>query len=134
MQESIFTKIIKGDIPCHKVYEDENTIAFLDIHPIQPGHILVVPKRQVEQFTELDPATYAQLMKVSHALAKHLQDITACWRVTLRIEGFDVPHAHVHLVPTNKENDSYNANRMDTEPDHAALAAMAKKLYFEGSV
>jgi histidine triad (HIT) family protein len=134
MQDSIFTKIIKGEIPCHKVYEDDAVIAFLDIHPIQPGHILVVPKEQVEQFTELSNETYMHVMKVSHALAKHLQTITQCWRVTLRIEGFDVPHTHVHLVPTNQENDSYNAQRMDTEPDHSALADMAKKLYFEGDV
>jgi histidine triad (HIT) family protein len=134
MQDTIFTKIIKGEIPCHKVYEDDTVIAFLDIHPIQPGHILVVPKVQVEQFTELDEQTYEHLMNVSHTLAKHLQAETHCWRVMLRIEGFDVPHTHVHLVPTNHENDSYNAQRMNAEPDHAALAAMAKKLYFEGVV
>ena len=134
MTDSIFTKIIKGEIPCHKVYEDDKTIAFLDIHPIQPGHILVVPKRQIEQFTELDADTYAHLMNVTHVLAKHLQNLTNCWRVTLRIEGYDVPHTHVHLVPTNHENDSYNANRMDIEPDHVALAEMAKKLYLEGTI
>jgi histidine triad (HIT) family protein len=134
MQDSIFTKIIKGEIPCHKVYEDDTTIAFLDIHPIQPGHILVVPKAQIEQFTELQEEAYAHLMKVSHVLAKHVQNITDCWRVTLRIEGFDVPHTHVHLVPTNNEHDSYNAQRMDAEPDHAALEEMAKKLYFEGEI
>lgn len=128
MQDSVFTKIIKGDIPAHKIYEDDQVIAFLDIRPIRPGHTLVVPKVQVEQFTELDSADYSYLMAVSQLIAQKIQEVTKCWRVCLRIEGFDVAHTHVHLVPCDNENDSYNSGRMDKEPDHAALAEMAKKL------
>jgi histidine triad (HIT) family protein len=131
VQDSVFTKIIKGEIPCHKVYEDDTVLAFLDIHPIQPGHTLVIPKVQVEQFTELDDPTYGHLMDAVLLLAKHMQAVTKCWRVNVRIEGYDVPHAHVHLVPTNNENESYNPQRMDGEPDHAALAEMAAKLQID---
>lgn len=126
--DSIFTKIIRGDIPAHYVYKDDLAVGFLDIHPIQPGHTLIVPKAQVEQFTDMDEPGFSALMRVAHQFSKHMKEVLGCKRVVVRIEGFDIPHTHVHLIPVNEEHESYRAGRFDEEPDHEALAAMAKKL------
>ena len=75
MSDSIFTKIIKGEIPCHKVYEDEQTLAFLDIHPVQPGHVLVVPKAQIASLWELDDATYQAVMATTRQVARRCQQV-----------------------------------------------------------
>lgn len=128
---SIFTKIINNEIPSHKIYEDDEVLAFLDIYPIQMGHTLVVPKQQVDPFTNLSEATYGHLMAVCRRLAIHLQSKTKCKRVTLRIDGYDVPHAHVHLVPSNTPEDTYKPGRMEIEPDHQELANVAKKLKYK---
>ena len=130
MQPSIFTRIINGEIPCHKIYEDDKTIAFLDIHPTQPGHTLVVLKRQVDQFTELTDDEFTYLTSVSKKIAAHLQEILESYRIVMKFEGFDVPHVHAHLIPCMEPNDSYREGRESEEPDHAALAAMAEKLAF----
>lgn len=129
MSDSIFTKIIKGEIPCHKIYEDDQVIAFLDIHPIKPGHTLVVTKKQVEQFTELDPEDYSYLMAVSQLIGQKIQKTLNSKRVLIRIEGLDVSHTHVHLIPTNTVDGIYEQD-MDSEPDHIALAKMAEQLAF----
>ena len=131
MQKSIFTKIIDGDIPCHKVYENDLLIAFLDIHPVQPGHTLVVFKQQVEQFTDMNQADFSAFMNVVHTIAQKKQKKTGSHRIVLRFEGFDVPHVHAHLIPCEKEGDSYRADRDKDEPDHVALAAVAKELYMK---
>jgi histidine triad (HIT) family protein len=81
MADSIFTKIIKGEIPCHKIYEDDQVIAILDIHPITPGHTLVIPKKQIKQFTKLEPEDYSYLMAVSQLVAQKVQSVTGCLRV-----------------------------------------------------
>ena len=125
---SIFTKIINNEIPNYKIYEDDEVLAFLDIYPIQPGHMLVVSKQQVDPFTNLSTATYGHLMAVCRQLAIHLQSKTKCKRVVLRIDGYDVPHTHVHLVPSNTPKDTYKPGRMDIAPNHQELNKMAKKL------
>lgn len=130
MQESIFTKIIKGEIPCHKIYEDEHTFAFLDIHPVQPGHILVVPKRQVEFVWDLDEETYQNLMKTVKKLALHLRERMHVSYVGEKIEGVDVPHAHVHLIPFSTVDEFQHHPDMQAEPNHAVLAELAQKLAF----
>jgi histidine triad (HIT) family protein len=129
MQDSIFTKIIKGEIPCHKVYEDDKVLAFLDIHPIQPGHVLVVPKKQVDHFDDLEQADYVAVFGAVKQLATQIKSVTGAARACLRVEGFDVPHAHVHVYPCNNPQDFYaKTDRSKIEPDHEALADMAKKL------
>lgn len=128
MQPTIFTKIINGEVPCHKVYEDEHTIAFLDIYPIGPGHVLVVSKKQIDHFDDLDDINYQALFGTVRLVAKRVKAVLGVKRACLRIEGFDIPHAHVHVIPCNKTEDFYHADRMALEPDHAALAAMAKRL------
>jgi histidine triad (HIT) family protein len=130
-QDSIFTKIIKGEIPCHKVYEDERTLAFLDISPSQPGHTLVIPKVQVEFVWDLDDEDYQAVMATAKKVARRLRDVLEVPYVGVRVIGTDVPHAHVHLVPFTTADDYYARRDMDTEPDHPALAALAQKLKFE---
>ncbi len=128
MQDSIFTKIIKGEVPCHKVYEDDKTIAFLDIHPVQPGHTLVVFKQQIEQFTDMNQDDFSAYMSTVQKIARHLQQKLTAQRIVLRFEGFDVPHVHAHLIPCEKEGDSYRSGRENEEPDHVALAAVTQEL------
>ena len=126
--DTIFTRIIRGEIPAHRVYEDGDFLGFLDIHPIQPGHTLIVTKKQVEQFTELGSKDFENLMSTAREYARHMQKILDCKRVVLRIEGFDVPHVHVHLIPCNHEHDSYREGRDKEEPNHDDLRKMAEKL------
>lgn len=129
MEESIFTKIIKGEIPCEKIYEDAKTMAFLDIHPITPGHTLVVPKTQVDQFDDLSPDDYAALWQTVQKIANRLKEQLDCVRACVRVEGFDVPHAHVHVYPCNNPDDFYgDSDRLQKEPDHQALSDMAARL------
>jgi len=128
--ESIFTKIIKGDIPSHKIYEDDKVFAFLDIHPIQPGHVLVVTKTQIDHAWDVDDETYLHLMLVVKRLALHLRQQLAVARVASQIVGVDVPHCHVHLIPINSAAD-FHAEPSTVEPDQAGLAELAKKLALE---
>jgi histidine triad (HIT) family protein len=130
MPDSIFTKIIKGEIPCHKVYEDDLTLAFLDIHPVQPGHVLVVPKKQIEFVWDLPDEDYAAVMAAVKKAALRLREVLSVRYVGERIVGVDVPHAHVQLIPFNTVAEFKAAQDMDAEPDHAALAEMAARLAF----
>jgi histidine triad (HIT) family protein len=127
MEKSIFTKIIEGDIPSHKIYEDELTFAFLDIYPSRPGHTLVVPKKQVDHLDDLPEEDYQALMKTVQKLMTHLKKTLSVNRTCLKVEGFDVPHAHVHLVPCNNHQDFY-AQPPEGEPNYEELKNMVKKL------
>lgn len=130
MQETLFTKIINGEIPSHKIYEDDQVYAFLDIHPIQPGHTLVVPKTPTSEFQELSDEEYEALFKAIKKIAIKIKKVTGAKRVCSRIEGFDVPHTHIHLYPCNTARDFYGErDREQQEPNHQALAAMAQKLF-----
>jgi len=125
LEDSIFTKIIKGEIPSHKIYEDDKTCAFLDIRPVQPGHVLVVPKAQIGKFYDLSDEDLAALFLVAKKVAKHMEK-TLGKRITVQIEGFDMPdHAHVKLIPADK-GEEFRA--MPQEASQAELAAMAAKL------
>lgn len=128
MQESIFTKIVKGEIPCHKVYEDELTLAFLDIHPVQPGHVLVIPKEQIEFVWDLPDELYQAVMATAKKVALHMREVLPQQFIHERIVGIDVPHAHVQLIPFDTAADLRVEQDMSAEPDHAALAEIAKKL------
>ena len=128
MEDSIFTKIIKGEIPCHKVFEDEHTFAFLDIYPVQPGHTLVISKKQVASVWDLEPAEYAALMNSVKYIALHLREVLGVPYVGEIVEGVDVPHAHVHLVPFSTSDEFRNMPDRSIEPDHQALAEMAKNI------
>jgi histidine triad (HIT) family protein len=95
---SIFTQIIKGEIPCYKIYEDDRTFAFLDIHPESKGHVLVVPKTEVDKIYDLSDEDYQALMATVKKLSKHLESKLGA-RILWKVVGTDVPHAHVHLMP-----------------------------------
>lgn len=134
MQDSIFTKIIKGEIPSHKIYEDEHTIAFLDIFPAAEGHALVIPKVQVEFIWDLPETDYANLMISVQKVGQRLREITGKKYVGTMVIGTDVPHAHVHVVPFETAQEikavASMTGRDEKEPDHAALSALAEKLRF----
>jgi histidine triad (HIT) family protein len=130
-EPGIFTKIINGDIPCHKIYEDDKTFAFLDIHPIQPGQVLVVPKTEVPFAWDLDDATYQSLMATAKKIALRLREqFPDKTHVGMHVEGLDVAHAHLKIFPFSTHQEFTNHPDMSAEPDHAALAEMAKKLAF----
>jgi len=128
---SIFTKIINGEIPSHKVYEDEHTYAFLDIHPIQPGHVLVVPKKQVAFVWDLEPSDYQALMATVQKVGQRVREVFPDKdRVGVMIEGLDVvDHAHVKVFPFSK-GEYRTVPDMSAEPDHEVLAGIAEKLRF----
>ena len=128
---SIFRKIVDGEIPSHKIYEDDNVLAFMDIHPIQPGHVLVIPKKEVETFEQLDDELYMQVMTVVKRVASKIKQELKPKRVGVIIEGFDVPHAHIKVLPINSEAELRHLPNMDEEPDHDALAKMAERLRLE---
>lgn len=95
---SIFTKIVNGEIPCYKIYEDEKVLAFLDINPETKGHTLVIPKNEVDKLYELEDEDYDAVMHAAKKLAKHMEKVTDR-RTLWKVIGTDVPHAHVHLMP-----------------------------------
>ena len=130
MSDSIFTKIIKGEIPSHKIYEDERTYAFLDIHPAQPGHVLVVPKTEVKFIWDLEEEDYQAVMATTKKIARRLRGVLGTKYVGEKIFGLDVPHAHVHLIPFNTADQFKTSQDIDSEPDHEALTEVAKKLAF----
>ena len=107
---SIFSKIIAGEIPCYKVAENENHLAFLDIFPLRKGHVLVIPKKEVDYLFDLDDATYLELMSFSKQVALAIKKTIPCNRVGVAVIGLEVPHTHVHLIPINTDNDMNFAN------------------------
>lgn len=129
-ETSIFTKIINGELPSHKVYEDSQTLAFLDIHPVVQGQVVLVPKKQVEFVWDLEDADYQALMESTRKVAKRLREVLNTKFVGVKIEGVDVPHAHVKLYPFNNLEEYLAHPDMSAEPNHAALAEVAKKLAF----
>ncbi len=128
MEDSIFTKIIKREIPAHIIYETDDVIAFLDIHPIQPGHALVVPKHQVEFVWDLPDAEYQAVMAAAKTIAQRMRDVLGVKYVGEKIIGVDIPHAHVQLIPFNTAAEYALPQDMESDPDHTALAAIAAKL------
>jgi histidine triad (HIT) family protein len=130
MQDSIFTKIIKGEIPSYKIHEDDLTFAFLDIHPKSPGHTLVIPKKQIEFVWDLPEEDYAALMSTVKKVAKHVKEVLNPQFIGEQIIGIDVPHAHVHIIPFNNIEEYKTIPDMSADPDHDALTAIAEKLAF----
>ncbi len=98
---SIFTKIINGEIPCHKVAEDKDFFAFLDINPLAKGHTLVIPKKEVDSIFELDDETYKNLFSFAKKIAHGIEKVIPCKKVGIVVIGLEVPHAHIHLIPIN---------------------------------
>jgi len=127
MQEpSIFTRIINGEIPAYKIYEDDRVIAFLDTNPINEGHTLVVPKKQVDHIWDLEDDDYEYLWKISKKIGQHIRKTIGSTRVGVIVEGFGVPHTHVHLVPIYNTDDFQIPKKF--KADEETLAEIAKRL------
>lgn len=123
---TIFTRIIKGEIPCHKIAENDRFFAFLDIRPIKPGHTLVIPKQETDYLFDLDDRLLGDMMVFAKPVAKALEQVVPCARVGVIVAGLEVPHAHVHLIPFNAIGDLSFANARAGDP--AQLAELAAKV------
>lgn len=130
MQEpSIFTKIINGEIPCHKIYEDDRVIAFLTISPLSDGHTLVVPKQQVDHIWDLSEESYGYLWQTAKKIAVHLRATMDLDRVGVVIKGFEVPHTHIHLIPVSRGVVvNFDPEVAPVQADSAVLAAIAERI------
>lgn len=129
MSDSIFTKIIKDELPSHKVYEDDKTYAFMDIYPIQVGHVLIVSKNQVPTVWDLSDEDYEAMMQTTRKIARKLKEVFPDKkRIGVMIEGLEVDHAHIKVFPINTGDEFRKEPDMNAEPDHTSLAALAEKL------
>ena len=107
---TIFSKIIKGEIPCYKIAENDNFFAFLDIRPMAKGHVLVIPKHETDYLFDLDDQILSEMIVYSKKIAKAIQKAVPCKRIGLMVIGMEVPHAHIHLIPINAEIDMNLSN------------------------
>lgn len=123
---SIFTRIINGEIPCYKIAEDENYFAFLDIFPLAKGHVLVVPKTEVDYIFSLDDKTLAGLHVFAKKVALAIQQAVPCVRVGVAVIGLEVPHAHIHLIPLNHIEDiNFSRPKLKLEKEELEQIALA---------
>ena len=109
---SIFTKIVNGEIPCYKVAEDEQFLAFLDVNPNAVGHTLCIPKQEIDKLFDMDEELYIGLMRFSKKVAAALEKTVPCERIGMAVIGLEVPHAHVHLIPINEMNEMRFQNKV----------------------
>ena len=107
---TIFSKIIRGEIPCYKIAENDNFFAFLDIRPMAKGHVLVIPKHETDYLFDLDDQILSEMIVYSKKIAKAIQKTVPCKRIGLMVIGMEVPHAHIHLIPINAEKDMNLSN------------------------
>ena len=123
---TLFTRIISGEIPSHKLLEDDRFFAFLDIRPVAPGHALVIPKNETDRFFDLEEDFLKEILPFSQRVARALEQTVPCNRVGIMVAGLEVPHAHLHLVPINGIGDLNFANATPGEPEE--LAALAEQI------
>ena len=123
---TIFSRIVAGEIPCYKVAENDKFFAFLDIAPLAKGHTLVIPKREVDYFYDLEDDELQEMIVFAKSIAKKIQATTACKKVATVVLGLEVPHAHIHLVPMNTENDvDFKREKLSLTPEEfAEIAAL----------
>lgn len=124
---SIFTRIVNGEIPCHKVAEDDRYLAFLDINPLREGHTLVVPKLEVDKFFELPADVLAGILPFAQGVARKIAAVVPCDRIGVSVIGLEVPHAHVHLIPIDSVHDmDFSRPKLKLSPEE--LAAIAERI------
>ena len=121
---TVFSKIVAGEIPCHKIAEDSEFFAFLDIHPVATGHTLVIPKEEVDYLFAIDDAKLGRMMAFAKRIARAQEQAIPCRRIGVTVSGLEVPHAHIHLVPITHESDMY-FDRPKGTPTNDELAATA---------
>jgi len=125
---SVFTRIVNGEIPCHKIAETEEFLAFLDVFPCAIGHTLVIPKQEVDYIFDLEDTLYDGLMLFAKQVAKAVESAIPCQRIGIAVIGLEVPHAHVHLIPMNSMADMNFNNKLQVSQDELAkTAAMIRK-------
>lgn len=124
---SVFTKIVNGEISSYKIAEDENFFAFLDIQPLTEGHVLVIPKKEVNYLFDLDEDTYSGLWNFSKRIAVAIEKAIPCKRIGVAVIGLEVPHAHIHLVPLNAMND-INFSKPKLNPSQEQLTTIAARI------
>src|SRR6266478_443803 len=124
---SIFSKIISGEIPCYKIAETENCFAFLDVFPLVEGHVLVVPKKEIDYIFDLDDKLFCELNLFSKKVAMAIQKVIPCKKIGLAVIGLEVSHAHIHLVPLNHVGD-INFSKPKLNPSREELGNTAKKI------
>lgn len=124
---SVFSKIAAGEIPAFKVAENDSFLAFLDINPLVEGHVLVIPKKEVDYIFDLDDATYSGLHAFAKQVAIAIKKAIPCKRVGVAVVGLEIPHAHIHLVPMNKMDD-INFSKTKLHPGQDELKATAEKI------
>ena len=124
---SIFTKIINGEIPCYKIAENDQFLAFLDVFPLVHGHILVVPKKETDYIFDIDDVELSAMMVFAKKIAKAQKAAVTCKRIGVAVIGLEVPHAHIHLVPMNTAND-VNFTQAKIKPTAEELAEMAERI------
>lgn len=124
---SIFSRIIKGDIPSYKIAQEDQYIAILDINPLKKGHSLVIPKIEIDKLFDLEKESYLGLLEFTRKIALSIKRVLSPKRVGMTVMGFEVPHAHIHLVPMEKESDlNFDQKRLDLS--HEDLTLLAAKL------
>ena len=121
---TLFSRIVAGEIPCHRICEDEHHLAFLDIRPLVMGHVLVIPKREVDYFFDLSGPEMAALWQFAQGVAKAVEKAVPCKRIGVAVIGLEVPHAHIHLVPLQTVGD-INFTKEKLHPSDSSLAEMA---------
>lgn len=128
---TIFSRIVAGEIPCHKVAEDEEFFAFLDINPVAKGHTLVIPKKEIDYIFDVEDASLGRMMAFAKRVARAQEAAIPCKRVGLAVMGLEVPHAHIHLIPIIKESDMYFGGEKMTisQEELASIAALIRKAY-----
>lgn len=124
---TVFSRIVAGELPCHRIAEDEHFLAFLDVMPLVEGHVLVIPKAEVDQFFDLDPEVLAGLTVFAARVARAIRQAIPCKRVGAAVIGLEVPHAHLHLVPLQTVGD-INFERPKLKPTADELAAVAARI------
>ena len=128
---TVFSRIVAGEIPCHKVAEDEEFFAFLDINPVAKGHTLVIPKQETDYIFDLEAPLLGRMMAFAKRVARAQEAVIPCKRVGVAVMGLEVPHAHIHLIPITKESDMYfGGEKMTiTQDELAEVAALIRKAY-----
>ena len=126
---TIFSRIIAGEIPSYKIAEDDRYFAFLDIKPLTKGHTLVIPKQETDYLFDLDDRTLADMMLFAKRIAVKIKQVTGCKRVAVVVLGMEVPHAHIHLIPINSEEEvDFHRERVDLTPEEFEKIAAAIRL------
>ncbi len=124
---SIFTRIVRGEVPCHKVAEDDRFLAFLDINPLREGHTLVIPKVEMDKFFDLPSDVLADIMPFAQIVANKITKAIPCNRIGVSVIGLEVPHAHVHLIPISSMLDmDFNQPKLKLSPEQ--LASIAERI------